>query len=75
MQNRSFYPLYLFLLLLPLNRDGLLSSIQYILVILSAHVLAALFMVALARDLAAYVRQLYLAAAHLHALTPSLALQ
>jgi hypothetical protein len=51
MQNRSFYPLYLFLLLLPLNRDGLLSSIQYILVILSAHVLAALFMVALAREM------------------------
>src|SRR4051795_534093 len=51
MQTAAFYPLYLFLLLLPLGPDGLLSSMQYNLVILSAHILAALFMFALAREL------------------------
>ena len=51
MQTGAFYPLYLLLLLLPLNPDGLLSSMQYNCVILSAHVLAALFMFALGREL------------------------
>lgn len=51
MQTGAFYPLYLLLLLLPLSPDGLLSSMQYNGLILSAHVLAALFMFALARDL------------------------
>jgi hypothetical protein len=51
MQTGAFYPLYLLLLLLPLNPDGLLSSMQYNCVILSTHVLAALFMFALAREL------------------------
>ncbi len=51
MQTGAFYPLYLFLLLLPLNPDGLLSAMQYNLLILLTHVLAALFMFALAREL------------------------
>jgi hypothetical protein len=49
MQTGAFYPLYLFLVLRPLGRNGLLSSMQYNLMILLAHVLAALFMFALAR--------------------------
>src|SRR3954469_25354995 len=51
MQTAAFYPLYLLLLLLPLSGDGLLSSMQYNLVILFSHVLAALFMFALAREM------------------------
>lgn len=50
MQTGAFYPLYFLLLLLPLNSDGLMSSMQYNCVILSAHVLATLFMFALARE-------------------------
>ncbi len=51
MQTGAFYPLYLIFLLMPLGPNGLLSSMEYNLFILLTHVLAALFMFALAREL------------------------
>ena len=51
MQTGAFYPLYLLLFLFPSDGNGMLSSMQYNIIILSARVLAALFMFALAREL------------------------
>jgi hypothetical protein len=51
MQTGAFYPLYLLLPFLPLNRDGMLSPMEYHAVFLFAHVLAGLFMFAFIREL------------------------
>ena len=51
MQTSAFNPVYLIALLFPLTRDGMLSPMEYHILFLLGHIMAALFMFALIREL------------------------